>query len=355
MLGQVPNLVRLKCFQSVWQLVSSHLKADKLRQAFSIQPLLVGGNPFDTTSIYSLIHFLERKWGIHFAMGGMGALVKALEKLMLEQGIEIQLSQSVQHIDVQSGQARTVHLENGTTYPCDMLISNCDPRHFYNKMLPKREIAISAKVKSRLAKSSMGLFVLYFGTRVKYDDVAHHTIWLGKRYQSLLADIFDKKVLADDFSLYLHRPTATDPSLAPDGCDSFYVLSPVPNLEGEQDWQALRDEYANKIIAALERTILPGLKEQICVQFDMTPLEFKHDYLSHSGTGFSNAPTLVQSAWFRFHNRCEGINNAYLVGAGTHPGAGLPGVLSSAKVLEHLIPAPLSETVSAPSITQVEQ
>jgi phytoene desaturase len=343
MLSQVPHLIRLKCFQSVWQLVSSHLSHDKLRQAFSIQPLLVGGNPFDTTCIYNLIHFLERKWGVHFAMGGMGALTKALEKLMVEEGISINLNTSVSSIETDMGFVKSVNLANGSNKTCDVLISNCDPKHFYKHMVSAKDSDLSAKIKSKFAKSSMGLYVLYFGTNKQYDDIAHHTIWLGKRYQALLTDIFDKKVLADDFSLYIHRPTASDPTLAPEGCDTFYVLSPVPNLEGGQDWQSIRKEYGNKIISALENTLLPDLRKNICVQFDMTPMDFKSDYLSESGTGFSVAPTLLQSAWFRFHNKSEGIKNAFLVGAGTHPGAGLPGVLSSAKVLEHILPsAPIS-------------
>jgi phytoene desaturase len=218
-------------------------------------------------------------------------------------------------------------------------------------MVSPKDLDLSAKIKSKFAKSSMGLYVLYFGTNKQYDDVAHHTIWLGKRYEALLKDIFDKKILADDFSLYIHRPTASDPSLAPEGCDTFYVLSPVPNLEGGQDWQTIRKEYGNKIISALEDTLLPDLRKNICVQFDMTPMDFKSDYLSESGTGFSVAPTLLQSAWFRFHNKSEGIKNAFLVGAGTHPGAGLPGVLSSAKVLEHILPPPSRS--SLPDIKQL--
>lgn len=338
MLKQIPNLARLRCYRNVWQLVSEHLQSDKLRQAFSIQPLLVGGNPFDTTCIYNLIHFLERKWAIHFAMGGTGALVKGLGKLMEEEGINIKLDTTISQIVIKNSRATKVVCEGGKEIECDVVVSNIDPKYLYGKLINKREQSFSAKLKTRHAKLSMGLYVLYFGTNKKFDDIAHHTIWLGKRYQPLLDDIFNKKILADDFSLYLHRPTATDPSMAPEGCDSFYVLSPVPNLQSGVNWDDIRDDYAQKIIRALEETIMPGLSDTIVEQFDMTPKEFSHDYLSVQGAGFSIAPTLTQSAWFRFHNKAEGVDNLYLCGAGTHPGAGLPGVISSAKVVDRLVP-----------------
>ena len=338
MLKQIPHLLRLKSYKTVWQLIAGHLKHEKLRQAFSIQPLLVGGNPFATTSIYNLIHFLERKWGIHFAMGGTGAVVKGLEKLMREQDIDIRLNQTVERIITKNQKIVGVELESGETLGCDLAVSNVDPTHLYGKMLSKQQQRISARLKTKHAKFSMGLFVLYFGTNRTFDDVAHHTIWLGQRYEELLNEIFNKQVLADDFSLYVHRPTATDPSMAPDGCDSFYVLSPVPNLQANINWQSKGAEYAEKIIQALDKTMMPGLKNSIVEQFHMTPAEFESEYCSTHGAGFSIAPTLSQSAWFRYHNKAEGPENLYLVGAGSHPGAGLPGVLSSAKVLEHLIP-----------------
>lgn len=339
MLKQVPNLVRLRCYRNVWQLVCEHLKHDKLRQAFSIQPLLVGGNPFDTTCIYNLIHYLEREWKIHFAMGGTGALVAGLGALMQEVGINIRLNTTVTSLTTQNNQVSDLVLDNGETIACDLAVSNVDPKHLYGSMVAKKDQSISAKIKTRYSSLSMGLYVLYFGTTKQYKDIAHHTIWLGNRYESLLDDIFNKQVLAEDFSLYVHRPTATDPSMAPEGCDSFYVLSPVPNLQSDLDWDDIREDYANKIIEALDRSMMPGLKDCIVEQFDMTPKEFQTNYLSEQGAGFSIAPTLTQSAWFRYHNKAEGLNNLYLVGAGTHPGAGMPGVLSSAKVLETLIPS----------------
>jgi phytoene desaturase len=338
MLKQIPNLIRLGSYRTVWQLIAAHLKHEKLRQAFSIQPLLVGGNPFATTSIYNLIHFLERKWGIHFAIGGTGAVVDGLERLMKEQGIEIRLNETVKQLITQNNKVVGVELESGEQISCTMAISNADPTHLYGKMLSRKSQRLSAKLKTQHSSFSMGLFVLYFGTRRTFSDVAHHTIWLGKRYKELLSDIFDNKILANDFSLYVHRPTATDPDMAPEGCDSFYVLSPVPNLQADIDWSTEGGKYAEKIIDALDKTMMPGVRTAIVEQFHMTPADFEKDYCSTHGAGFSIAPTLMQSAWFRFHNKSEGPENLYLVGAGTHPGAGVPGVLSSAKVLEHLIP-----------------
>lgn len=337
MLKQIPHLVRLRADRSVWQLVCRYIKDERLRQAFSMQPLLVGGNPFQTTSIYNLIHFLEREWGIHFAMGGTGALVDALEKLMREQDIGIRLNTTVKRILTERGQATGAVLEDGSLIQADLVVSNVDPAHLYRSMLDPREQNLSVRLKQKAANFSMGLFVLFFGTQRKYDDVAHHTIWLGQRYQGLLHDIFERKVLADDFSLYLHRPTATDASFAPPGCDSFYVLAPVPNLQGAINWAAEGPALQRRIVEALDRSLLPGLRDSMVEDFYMTPEDFAQDYLSVNGAGFSVSPLLRQSAWFRFHNRAEGLSNLFLVGAGTHPGAGLPGVLSSAKVLDRML------------------
>lgn len=338
MIGQIPTLVRLKSHNTVWQLICKHLKNEKIRQAFSIQPLLVGGSPFDTTSIYGLIHYLERKWGVWFAMGGTGAIVAALHKLMEEEGITVRLNTTVDRIETASGRVSSVRLEGGETVPAEVIVSNADPLHLYSHMLDMKDRRWSARLKTRYMRKSMGLYVLYFGTRRQYPDVAHHTIWLGARYKELLEEIFKKKKLADDFSLYVHRPTATDPSFAPEGCDSFYVLCPVPNLDGDIDWAEEGPRLQQRIVDALDETMLPGLKECITADFYMTPEHFRHDYLSEAGAGFSVAPHFTQSAWFRFHNRAEGPEGLYLVGAGTHPGAGMPGVLSSAKVVEKLVP-----------------
>ena len=339
MLRQIPRLIGLRNYETVWGMVSRHLSHPKLRQAFSIQPLLVGGNPFDTTSIYGLIHYLERAHGVHFPIGGTGAITRALGDLMQRHGVEIELGMTIETIDVQGGVAKGVKLADGRTRTADVIVSNADAAHLYQQMIEPSAQAASARLKLAAAHYSMGLFVLYFGTPRTYPKVAHHTIWMGPRYRELLKDIFHRQILAEDFSLYLHRPTATDPSFAPPGCDSFYVLCPVPNLQARIDWKIEGPRLRDRIVAALDRTILPGLAENITADFFKTPEDFRGDYLSVHGAGFSVAPLFRQSAWFRFHNRAEGIKNLYLTGAGTHPGAGLPGVLCSAKVVDALITA----------------
>jgi len=338
MLRQIPKLLRLRNDQTVWQMVCRHLSSPKLRQAFSIQPLLVGGNPFDTTSIYSLIHYLERAHGVHFAMGGTDAITRALGDLMKRQGITTRLEATVERIIVEKGTAKGVVLEGGEELTADIIVSNADPTHLYGKMIQPSTRQLSARLKLAGAQYSMGLFVLYFGTTRHYPDVAHHTIWLGPRYEELLKDIFHRKILPGDFSLYLHRPTATDPSFAPEGCDSFYVLCPVPNLQSGINWATEGTRLRDRIVQALEETMLPGLSSTITADFFKTPEDFKNDYLSTHGAGFSIAPVFRQSAWFRFHNKAEGVRNLYLTGAGTHPGAGLPGVLCTAKVVDSMIP-----------------
>ena len=335
---EVPRMLKLGSYRTVWDLCARHLKSEKLRQAFSVQPLLVGGNPFDTTSIYSLIHFLERTHGVHFAMGGTGALVDGLARLMEEVGIETRLSATVVQLTLEGDRVTGATLEDGCHLPADLVVSNTDPAHLYSALLPRQASRASARIKTRHARKSMGLFVLFFGTDRTYPDVAHHTIALGPRYKPLLDEIFSKKRLGEDFSLYLHRPTATDPSFAPPGCDSFYALVPVPNLQGDINWDTEGPALRDRVVARLEQTLLPGLTQHLQADFFQTPKDFEHDYLSPAGAGFSIAPRFTQSAWFRFHNQAEGPANLYLVGAGTHPGAGLPGVVSSAKVLDRLVP-----------------
>jgi phytoene desaturase len=338
MLSLIPKLIILRSYETVWGTVSRHLISPKLRQAFSIQPLLVGGNPFSTTSIYGLIHYLERAYGVFFAMGGTGAIVNALKNLMERHEIEIYLNTTVKNIVIDHGKATGLTLEDGTKLNADIIVSNVDAAYLYQNMIDANQVAPSSKLKIKVAHYSMGLFVIYFGTTKQYPEVVHHTIWLGKTYKELLSNIFDKKILSDDFSLYIHRPTATDESFAPTGCDSFYVLCPVPNLKANIDWSIEGEILKNKIIEALDQTILPDLKKNITDDFFITPSDFKADYLSMHGAGFSIAPLFRQSAWFRFHNKAEGIQNLYITGAGTHPGAGLPGVLCSAKVIDQLIP-----------------
>ncbi len=341
MLRVVPDLVKLGSYRTVSGLVSKHLCNPQLREAFSIQPLLVGGNPFDTTSIYALIHYLERKWGVWFAMGGTGALVRGLTDLAERHGVRFRLGTTVEKLIVENGQARGVVIDDGTRLASDVVVSDGDPPWLYRNAIEASDRSRWTNRKIDRLKYSMGLFVLYFGTRRKYDDVAHHTIVMGPRFKGLLNDIFNRQVLADDFSLYLHRPTATDPSMAPDGCDSFYVLSPVPNMQSGIDWSEEGPRYRDRIVAELSRRVLPGLEDSICEDFFVTPKHFQQSYLSRHGTGFSIAPLFQQSAWFRFHNASEDVDGLYLVGAGTHPGAGVPGVLSSAKALDRVVPDPV--------------
>ena len=337
MIRQVPALIYLQCYKTVAQMVNSYLAHPLMRQAFSIHPLLVGGNPFNTTSIYSLIHYLERRWGIFFCMGGTGKLVEELRRLMLRHGITIRNGADVTQIIVDKSLASGVLLSSGIQINSDLVVFAGDPAVCYEQLLNRPLAKLPRLVPGLGRHYSMGLYVLYFGTKKLYPDVAHHTIWMGPRFREHLADIFDRKHLADDFSLYLHRPTATDKSFAPENCESFYVLCPVPNLEGSVDWDKMGPELANKIVTALDQTILPELPKVIDEMFWMTPVDFKNDYRSMHGAGFSIAPRLTQSAYFRYHNRDAQISNLYFAGAGTHPGAGLPGVVSSAKVVEELL------------------
>ena len=333
MVKQIPALLILKCYRTVSQMVNSHLKHPLIRQAFSIHPLLVGGNPFKTTAIYTLIHYLERRWGVFFCMGGTGKLVDELGALMERQGIDIQFNADVDEIILQHKTAKGVRLSNNATIDADLVVFGGDPETCYRHLLPQTKPRLP-RIKKQY---SMGLYVLYFGTKKLYPDVAHHSIWMGPRFKQLLSEIFDSKQMSEDFSLYLHRPTATDKSFAPDGCESFYVLCPVPNLQGNIDWSTEAQRLRDRIIDALEDSILPQLSSVIEEVFWMTPEDFANDYRSMHGAGFSIEPRLTQSAWFRFHNRDKAITNLYFVGAGTHPGAGLPGVVSSAKVVEELL------------------
>ena len=336
MLKQIPALVKFRADRSVFSFVSSNFENDKIRRAFSIQPLLVGGNPFTTTCIYSLIHFLERKHGVHFAMGGTGALVKALAELMKDVGIKISLNTTIEKIEVKNRRINKIFTETGKEKSADYYISNMDPLHLYNNLITS-EKSILLKYKKKFSRHSMGLFVLFFGTKKKYSNIKHHTIIFGKEYRELLDKIFLRKQLSNDISIYLHRPTATDKSFAPKGCDSFYALIPVPDLSAKINWKEEGKHFKENVLNILDEKILPNLKKNIIDPFYMTPKDFEKDYLAFKGTGFSIAPFFTQSAWFRFHNHSEEINNLYLVGAGTHPGAGIPGVLSSAKVIDKLL------------------
>ncbi|MCA9601190.1 MAG: phytoene desaturase [Myxococcales bacterium] len=333
-----PSMIELESYRTVYGLVSKHVKNEKLRQVLSFHPLLVGGNPFSTTSIYTLIAFLERKWGVHFPKGGTGALVRGLVELIERLGGSLRLGAEVREIVLEGDRARGVELADGERLAADIVVSNADSAWTYRHLVPAHARKKWTNRRVDRMRYSMGLFVWYFGTDRTYDDVAHHTILLGPRYKGLLDDIFERKVLAEDFSLYLHRPTLTDPSLAPEGHDAFYVLSPVPHLEGGVDWETHAEPYRRAIERHLEETVLPGLASHVVSSRTLTPQGFLDDYLSFRGAAFGVEPVLRQSAYFRPHNKSEDVRGLYFVGAGTHPGAGLPGVLSSARILDTVVP-----------------
>ena len=382
-----PDLIRLESYKTVYQLASKYISNESLRRVFSFQPLLVGGNPFNTTSIYSLIFYLEREWGVQFAMGGTGAIVRGLEKLMREEGIKIRLGEEVESIEIDEDfavvpsirWAQGVRLKIGERIMCDRvkgtIVANADAPHVWHHLIDKKYHSRKSKWWMPRLKYSMGLFVLYFGTKKTYPEIAHHTIVLGETYRELIDKLFDaREIETKDLSVYLHRPTATDPSMAPPGCESFYVLVPVPNLQPKKasnknpsgtgfqpvsadphwleasaadipltadnviDWPRYGDLFRDLVLDYLERTVLPGLRETIVDPFYVTPDHFRDNLNSMHGAGFSIQPIFSQSAYFRFHNKAPGIEGLYFVGAGTHPGAGMPGVLCSAKVVESLVP-----------------
>ncbi len=339
MLKIAPTMMRLKSYKTVYGLISSYIKNEKLRQLLSFHTLLVGGNPFNTTSVYALIAYLEEKWGVHFPMGGMGALVNSLVNLAVSNGAVFRYNSEVSKIDIKDNRVCGVKLNTGEELAADIVVSNADTAWTYKNLIDSSVKRRWSRSKVDRLKLSMSLFVWYFGTNKKYDQVKHHSILLGPRYRGLLDDIFHNKKLADDFSLYLHRPTATDPSLAPEGKDAFYVLSPVPNLESDTDWKTATEPYRASIQAYLEKSLLPDLGSNIDVSYVMTPNDFRDDLLSVNGAAFSMQPTLFQSAYFRPHNKDADVDGLFLVGAGTHPGAGLPGVLCSASIMDKLVPA----------------
>jgi phytoene desaturase len=341
MLRVAPAMARLGNYRSVYAEVSRHIRDERLRQVFSFQPLLVGGNPFRITSIYLLIHWLERKWGVHFAKGGTTSIVRAMTRLLEELGVEVRLGTPVERIEVANGRATAVRTEAGERIPARMVIANADPVHVYSDLIAPEYRRRNSDRALRRRQLSMGLFVGYFGTRKTYPHLAHHTILMGPRYRELLRDIFDRKVLAEDFSLYLHAPTRSDPSLAPPRHEAFYVLSPVPNNLSGIDWEREGQAYFDRILDHLDGHYLPGLRENLVTSFHVTPNYFQTELRSPHGAGFGIEPRLSQSAYFRFHNRSKDVEGLYFVGAGTHPGAGIPGVLSTAKVLERVAPSPL--------------
>lgn len=340
MLKIVPAMMRLESHRTVYGLVAKYIRHPKLRQVFSFHPLLVGGNPFSTTSIYTLIAYLERRWGVWYAMGGTGTIVQGLAGLVDDLGGMQRYGAEVDRILVENGRATGVRLTSGERIDADLVVSNADVGWTYRHLVPQAERLTWTNRRIENMQYSMSLFVWYFGTDRTYDDVAHHTILMGPRYRELLDDIFRHKRLADDFSLYLHRPTKTDPSMAPPGHDAFYVLAPVPHLDSGVDWDRQAEPYRRAVEEYLAATVLPDLGNHLVTSRVLTPQDFRDDYLSLKGAAFSVEPILRQSAYFRPHNASEDVAHLYFVGAGTHPGAGMPGVLSSARVLDTVVPDP---------------
>ena len=338
MIKQIPSLLKLRSYQSVYKLVSSFISNDKLRRVFSMHPLLVGGNPFTTTSIYTLILFLEKKWGIHYSMGGTGNIIKGLEKLMSEENIKVFKNSEATEIISENKKIKGVKINNKNILECDYVVCNSDPPNVYNNLIKsKKNYGFLFNEKIKRMNYSMGLFVYYFGSKKQYKDVAHHTICFGNSYKEHLNKIFDQKILSDDISYYLHRPSATDPNMAPEGQDAFYVLVPVPNNLSGINWSDEGEKFKELVLNKMDKTVLPGIKENVVSDFYLTPDYFANELSTLHGSGFSIQPQFTQSAYFRFHNKSEVFDNLYFVGAGTHPGAGMPGVLSSAKVLDELL------------------
>jgi phytoene desaturase len=338
MAAVAPQLIRLQAYRSVYGVVSKFVRDPHLRQLLSFHSLLVGGNPFTTTSIYTLIHCLERKWGVFFPKGGTGRLVQALVTLLEELGGEIRLNSEIDAIVTRNGAVSGVRAQGGREEPFDLVVSNADVFHTYDSLLRDESSAAPMRRKLARKKYSMSLFLIYFGTRRRFPNLRHHNVIFGPRYRELLGDIFENGRLADDFSLYLHAPTLSDPDLAPAGCETYYVLSPVPHLgKLDIDWDREGPAYADRILHYLEQRYMPELRSQIVTQRVFTPKDFKLELNAHLGSAFSLEPRLLQSAYFRVHNRERKIRGLYFVGAGTHPGAGIPGVVNSAKATANLI------------------
>jgi phytoene desaturase len=350
MLAAAPSLARYQAWRSVYDVVASHIRHPKLREALSFHTLLVGGDPFKTSSVYALIHKLEKDGGVWFPRGGTHALVRGLLRLFEDLGGEVRLNAKVERIEAEGARVTEVVTADGWRGRFDAVASNGDVVDTYARLLGHTPRGAAKGRSLKRARFSPSLFVAYFGVRRQYPEVKHHTILFGPRYKGLLRDIYDKGVLAEDFSLYLHHPTATDPAMAPPGCSAFYVLSPVPHLgKAAIDWDAEGPRYRDRILAKLEAQLLPGLRDNLAHVSELTPLGFQRNLSAHLGSAFSLEPILTQSAWFRVHNRDDVLRNLYFVGAGTHPGAGIPGVVGSAKATARVLLADFGLDEVAPT------
>ncbi|MEL7343683.1 MAG: phytoene desaturase [Pseudomonadota bacterium] len=339
----LPTFGMLRADRSVYAHAATRFKDERLRMAFSFHPLFIGGDPFHVTSMYILVSHLEKEFGVHYAMGGVAAIAKAMEGVIQDQGGVIHYNTDVDKVLTHGGRTTGIALESGDSVPADIVVSNADAGHTYETLLRDHPRRRWTNKRLKRTRWSMSLFVWYFGTkgtRDKWKDVGHHTILNGPRYRGLVRDIFINGKLSDDMSLYVHRPSVTDPTCAPEGDDTFYALSPVPHLgfDDAADWSAITQDYRQKVQDVLEDQLLPGLGDVLGPSEIFTPDTFRDRYKSPHGSGFSIEPRILQSAWFRPHNVSEEIPGLYLVGAGTHPGAGLPGVISTAEVLGKLVP-----------------
>jgi phytoene desaturase len=355
MVKVIPDLMKLQSYRSVLGLVKKYIKSEKLRQVFSFHPLLLGGDPQHAPAIYAMICHLEREWGVHFAKGGMGAMVQALCKLITDVGGKIRFNAEVEQILVENARTTGVRLKGGEVVKADLVVCNSDVSWTYQHLIEKQHRPRNSDAKYKRMRYSMSAFLVYFGTKKKYPELLQHTIMMGPRYEGLLTDIFSNKVLSKDFSLYLHAPSRGDPSLAPPGHEAFYALVPVPNLQAKGlDWAKEKTRFRDSVYDYLENSLVPGLRENLVSERLFTPADFETDLLSHVGAAFSFEPRLTQSAWFRPHNQSEDIENLFFVGAGTHPGAGLPGVLSSAKAVMNFIPE-VKRDVAAKAAPRAEE
>ncbi|MEO0614283.1 MAG: phytoene desaturase family protein, partial [Pseudomonadota bacterium] len=338
MIKAAPELVGLQSYRSVYSRLSDFIKDEQLRQAFSFHTLLVGGDPFKTSAVYALIHALERKWGVWFPRGGTGALIRGMVKLFEDLGGTVRMNAAVAELTEENGRLAEVILEDGSRERFDAVGSNADIVHTYEKLLGKNERGPQMAKRLKSKRFSNSLFVAYFGLKNQTETLAHHSILFGPRYRELISEIFTGSELPDDFSLYLHRPTATDPGLAPEGCDAYYVLAPVPNTRNVPiDWSVEGPKYRDKIFNYLEERYIPDLSKNLVTSRIFTPDDFTTELNAYAGSAFSIEPILTQSAYFRVHNRDDRIPNLYFVGAGTHPGAGIPGVVGSAKATAGLM------------------
>lgn len=345
MLKAAPALARYQAWRSVYSVVSGFVRNEKLRQALSFHTLLVGGNPMTTSSIYALIHKLERDGGVWFAKGGTNALVAGMARQFERIGGTIRLGDPVAEIEAGHGRVTAVRTQSGWRAEADAIASNADVMHSYRDLLKDRKRGRALEKK----RFSPSLFVVHFGVRGSFPHIPHHMILFGPRYKGLLEEIYRDGVLGEDFSLYLHHPSATDPGMAPEGHSTFYALAPVPHMgKGRIDWAAEGPKLADRILDTVAARIgIPDLKERIVTRFHYAPPDFAHDLAAHLGSAFSLEPVLTQSAWFRTHNRDDRVPNLYFVGAGTHPGAGIPGVVASAKATAGLMLEDLADHPSS--------